>query len=44
MADYFSKLAMDLHPELPPQVVSTGLTQILAPVVSGALGRVARSR
>lgn len=31
----------DLHPDLPPQVVSTGLTHILAPVVPGALGRVA---
>jgi trans-2,3-dihydro-3-hydroxyanthranilate isomerase len=31
----------DLHPELPPQVVSTGQAHIMAPVVPGALGRVA---
>jgi PhzF family phenazine biosynthesis protein len=29
----------DLHPELPPQVVSTGLRYLIVPVVSGALGR-----
>jgi trans-2,3-dihydro-3-hydroxyanthranilate isomerase len=31
----------DLHPDLPPQIVSTGLPQLIAPVASGALGRVA---
>jgi trans-2,3-dihydro-3-hydroxyanthranilate isomerase len=29
----------DLHPDLPPQVVSTGLRYLIVPVVSGALGR-----
>ena len=29
----------DLHPELPPQVVSTGLRYLIVPVVSGVLGR-----
>lgn len=29
----------DLHPELPPQVVSTGLRYLIVPVASGALGR-----
>jgi trans-2,3-dihydro-3-hydroxyanthranilate isomerase len=31
----------DLHPDLPPQLVSTGQAHIVAPVVPGALGRVA---
>jgi trans-2,3-dihydro-3-hydroxyanthranilate isomerase len=29
----------DLHPELPPQVVSTGLRYLIVPVTSGVLGR-----
>ena len=29
----------DLHPDLPPQVVSTGLRYLILPVVQGALGR-----
>jgi trans-2,3-dihydro-3-hydroxyanthranilate isomerase len=29
----------DLHPELPPQVVSTGLRYLIVPVASGVLGR-----
>lgn len=29
----------DLHPELPPQVVSTGLRYLIVPVAPGALGR-----
>jgi trans-2,3-dihydro-3-hydroxyanthranilate isomerase len=29
----------DLHPELPPQVVSTGLRYLIVPVARGALGR-----
>ena len=31
----------DLDPELPPQVVSTGQPHVMAPVVPGALARVA---
>jgi trans-2,3-dihydro-3-hydroxyanthranilate isomerase len=31
----------DLHPDLPPQLVSTGQAHIMAPVMPGALGRVA---
>lgn len=34
-------MSADLDPELPPQLVSTGQAHIMAPVVPGALGRVA---
>ena len=34
-------MSSDMHPELPPQLVSTGQPHIMAPVVPGALGRIA---
>ena len=33
--------ASDLHPDLPPQIVSTGQPQLIVPVIPGALARVA---
>jgi trans-2,3-dihydro-3-hydroxyanthranilate isomerase len=41
VAEAVRLMSADLHPDLPPQVVSTGQAHIMAPVVSGALGRVA---
>jgi PhzF family phenazine biosynthesis protein len=39
VAAAFSLQPSDLHPELPPEVVSTGLRYLVVPVVEGALER-----
>jgi trans-2,3-dihydro-3-hydroxyanthranilate isomerase len=39
VAQAFNLEISDLHPELPPEVVSTGLRYLIVPVVSGALDR-----
>ena len=41
VADAVRLTSADMHQDLPPQLVSTGQAHVMAPVVPGALGRVA---